>query len=295
MGSRLGTWTILAMATALAATAIACATGNTLGGGGDDDDGSGGSTTSSTSDASTAASGGGSTTSATTGASTTTSASTTASTSTGMMCTEDPCKLVDPQCGCGVGEACTVDATGTRSCVPEGPAVWGTECSAGEDCEAGSLCILKKDTAPTVSMCSKFCDSDAQCQAPGGLCVFTLNDGSGGTVPGVTLCSDNCDPITNTGCGVSGTSCFLGQEASGQQRFFTYCYGAGSSTQGALCPNGTECAATYGCFNTGVSDQCLKWCNVNAPSCPGATSCQTLTDANGASIVIGNITYGACL
>jgi hypothetical protein len=290
MGSRLGTWTVLGALATIAAVLGACATGNTLGGGSDEGDGGSGGSSSAT----TASAGGGSTTSAatTTGA-TTTSAATTTSTSSGMMCTEDPCKLVLPQCGCGAGEACTVDGTGTRSCVPEGGAAWGGECGA-EDCQAGSLCILKKDV-PAVSTCAKFCADDSDCQAPGGLCVFTLNDGSGGTVPGVILCSDNCDPITNTGCPVAGTSCYLGQEQAGQQRFFTYCYGAGSGTQLASCPNGDECATTYGCFNTGSSDQCLKWCNVNQPSCPGATSCQMLTDANGASIVIGNITYGACL
>lgn len=282
---------IAVLASSVALGAMACATGDSLSGleGGDE-------SSSDSSTATTGSAGGGDTTATTTGA--TTSASTSATSGSGgapPMCEDDPCKVTLPQCGCNAGEQCSVSAAGV-TCVPEGTIGWGEACGGVGDCEPGYLCILKKDTPPTVSTCAKFCDSDNECQSPGGLCTFGLNDGNGGTIPGVTICSENCDLVTNTGCPVSGTSCQLAQEPSGLKRFFTYCNGAGAGTQNSTCLDGTECAVQYGCFNTGgASDVCLKWCNVNSPSCSGATSCVGLTDANGNPVVIGAITYGACL
>src|SRR5207249_9846968 len=131
-----------------------------------------------------------------------------------------------------------------------------------------------------VSTCDKFCETDADCTAPGGLCLLTLNDGMGGSIPDVTLCTENCDPTTNMGC-IAGTGCQLEQELMGQMRFLTQCTPIGQKTQGQSCdPMQWECAATYGCFNTGV-DVCLKYCNVNAPSCPANTVCGALGDQNG--------------
>src|SRR5690349_777784 len=62
-----------------------------------------------------------------------TASSTTAaevSSSTGPACEEDPCKLVEPQCGCASDQACTIDGSGGRQCVQAGSAVWGAGCSA---------------------------------------------------------------------------------------------------------------------------------------------------------------------
>lgn len=210
----------------------------------------------------------------------------------GGACNETPCKLVSPQCGCAAGEMCQIDGTGARACLPAGNVPIGGICDIDNDCAPGGICLA---TTPTISTCGEFCSTDAQCTAPGGLCAVKLNDGSGGQVPGVTLCSENCNATTNVGC-AAGTGCTFGREAAGQMRLFTTCREAGSGTQNSSCTDDTDCAATYGCFNTGSVNECLKYCNVNAASCPAGASCTPITIGNDAvEVIIGNVTYGACL
>lgn len=206
------------------------------------------------------------------------------------VCEEDPCKLVAPQCGCGAGEKCSVDNQGARVCVPEGEGLLGEECS-GQACIAGLICVVTKSTAPTVSTCMKFCEADIQCKEPGGLCIYSLNDGTGDPIEGASLCTQNCDPVTNTGCPVAQTSCQATQEARGEQRFFTFCTGAGLGGQGAVCTTAQDCQAGFGCFNVGAESNCLKWCNVESATCPGGTTCQIPNPA----ITIGTVAYGACI
>jgi len=220
------------------------------------------------------------------------SSSSASGTGGGGACNETPCKLVAPQCGCAAGEMCQVDGAGARVCVAAGNVPIGGVCDLDNDCAAGGICLA---TTATISTCGEFCSTDAQCTAPGGLCVTKLSDGSGGQVAGVTLCSDNCNATTNVGC-AAGTGCTFGREAAGQMRLYTTCREAGSGTQNASCTDDTDCAATYGCFNTGSADVCLKYCNVNAPSCPAGASCTPITiGADAVEVIIGNVTYGACL
>jgi len=168
----------------------------------------------------------------------------------------------------------------------------GQQCgtSASDLCAPGMVCV---QNSPTVSSCLKFCDTDSDCEAPGGLCLFTLNNGMDGGIMGVTLCSENCDPTTNTGC-PAGTACQLLQESTGQKRFLTMCESAGTAVKDQVCnPMGYDCAAKFGCFNTGSSDMCLQYCNVNAPACPNAGLCSPLQNM-GAPIMLGSITFGVC-
>lgn len=272
----------------------ACATGsapNSSGNGGEGgNDGWTGPSSSSSSSASSSSSmggaggagGAGSSSNGAGGASASSSAS---SASSSGVCLETPCQLVSPQCGCGAGDMCAIDGSpeGTRLCVPAGNVAIGGECS-GSTCSAGSTCVT---TAGMKSTCKKFCSMDAHCTAPGGLCVTKINDGSSGQIPGVTLCSDNCDPLTNVGCSVSGMSCQVSKESSGQLRHFTSCTGSGSGTQGASCTNSANCAPTFGCFNVGTS-QCVKYCKVVGGVCPGSLTCAPVGK-------VGSTEYGVCL
>lgn len=244
----------------------ACAEGSSLTGG---DGGSGGSTS-------------------TTSATTTTTTGTTSTTSTGPACSEDPCKLVAPQCGCAEGEQCTLAGLdGSRECKSEGTTPVGAVCTS-ESCEAGSICV---NAAPPVSTCMKFCASDADCEAPGGLCLITVSDGAGGDVPGMTLCTDNCDPATNTGC-AQGTECQIGQEQDGLQRFLTICSSVGTGTYSDPCTDNSDCAPTYACTgDLGGQTVCLQWCKVAQGICSGGLTCSPFSPA----LLIGSIEYGACI
>ncbi|MFO0755949.1 MAG: hypothetical protein U0359_05635 [Byssovorax sp.] len=277
-------------------SAGACAKGTSfVGAGGGDTSGSGGSAATTTS-STTSGSGGSTTTSSTTsgtGGSTTTTTSTTATTGAGgAPCPDDPCKVTVPQCGCEAGEQCGINGVAV-ACVPEGNVPAGQQCGLpGADCGPGTVCV---QTAKSADTCMKFCDSDADCQAPGGLCLLTLNDGMGGSIQGVILCTENCNPATNTGCPVPGTACQLLKESGGFMRFLTRCGNAGAGTQASACMSSDDCAPKFGCFNTDPADPnanaCFKWCMVNGvQNCPAGTSCNALQTP----ILVGNDEYGVC-
>jgi len=48
-----------------------------------------------------------------------TSSTNATSTSSGPSCSESPCKLVEPQCGCDVGEQCTIGGDYQRTCAQQ--------------------------------------------------------------------------------------------------------------------------------------------------------------------------------
>jgi hypothetical protein len=169
---------------------------------------------------------------------------------------------------------------------------WGQQCGlAGEVCSPGTVCV---NVSSTVATCDKFCSTDADCTAPGGLCLVQLDDGSGMAIPGVTLCTANCNPITNAGCPVAGTACQLLQETMGAMSFLTDCEGAGTGTHNTPCdPTMNNCAPKFGCFNTGTAQNpnnvCLKYCNAANPfSCPGLQTCIDI------GVNLGGVEYGAC-
>jgi hypothetical protein len=204
-------------------------------------------------------------------------------------CSEDPCKLVVPQCGCAATDTCTLFGDdGTRGCSPAGTLAQGVECT-GTECGVGLLCL---ETAAPISTCVKFCSTDADCEAPGGLCFYKLENGAGAPVPGGTFCTENCDPAVNTGCAL-GTECQISQEPDGALRHFSRCAIEGLGVSGDPCLTNADCGPTLGCIGQ-VGDQtiCLKWCHVaEVDSCPVGLTCSAFSP----SIKLGNVEYGACL
>lgn len=205
----------------------------------------------------------------------------------GPPCSEDPCKLVDPQCGCADGNKCTIDADGDRGCVAAGTAAFAAQCDANQDCVAGAICLGEA----AVGYCAEFCDADTDCSG-GNICAVHLGDGAGGVLPDVSMCSSTCNLATASGC-PSGLGCILAREGDGQQRFFTMCFAALAGTTGTACPTPDVCAPGYGCYNTGMADQCFQNCDVNAPSCITGT-CVPIQDENMQNIVLNGVSIGAC-
>lgn len=244
-----------------AAIAVGCAEGDSIladGSGGTSDDGAGGSTQ-------------------------------TATVTTGPTCVEDPCKLVVPQCGCG-DQQCTIDGAGDRACVTAGTVGQSQECSDTALCEPGTICV---EFAAGFANCAKFCDTDAQCEAPGGACVFKLDDGNGGDVVGVTMCSENCDLATNQGCGVAGTSCQLGLTMDDAP--FTVCRPSGTLVYQEICTETSECSPDFVCLPTTVPDErCFQWCKIGGSACPTGQICTAQEISAGVPLVIGTTTYGIC-
>jgi len=177
-------------------------------------------------------------------------------------------------------------------CGPQGTVAWGGQCGAAPNlCSEGTVCVV---VDPTVSTCYEFCSTNADCVAPGGLCLIQLDDGMGNPIPNVTLCTANCNPINNAGCPVAGTSCQLLQESMPPMSLLTDCQGAGTGTHNAPCtPGMPDCAPKFGCFNTGTpqapNNVCLKYCNAANPfGCPGIQLCNDL------GVMLGGIEYGVC-
>jgi hypothetical protein len=144
-------------------------------------------------------------------------------------------------------------------------------------------------------VCTAFCDTDADCAASGGICAIQLSDGTPmGSIPGVTLCSGTCNPITNAGCGVASTGCEYGKELTGQMRVFTFCAATGTGGKNASCTTNFDCLPTFGCVNNGAADVCLQYCDVSNTGACGGLGCAPLQDSNMQPIVIGATQLGVC-
>ena len=159
----------------------------------------------------------------------------------------------------------------------------------GGTLEAGMLCVQSGDCASGLScaslsndagVCERVCSGDQDCVSPGGLCE---------TVDAQMLCSPNCDPKTRTGCG-AGLACRIAHETSGAMRYYTTCGVVGTGGQGAQCTVDSDCQSGESCVVVNQSHQCVHYCNVQAPTCPGSTSCTAFSP----TITIGTTTYGAC-
>lgn len=201
-------------------------------------------------------------------------------------CSESPCRILAPQCGCAAGESCYPNAA-TRLCATTGTRPEGNGCAEANDCAAGLGCVnFSSDPTRPGNMCSRVCATDADCTG-GAICIHTIDDGTGGTVPGLQFCSRACTPAPNAGC-PTGLACTLFQENTGAMRVFTDCAGpVGTGRQFAPCVDDLDCAAGFACFNTGLGNECLAWCRVASPSCPLGTTCVSVGTA-------GGVAWGAC-
>jgi hypothetical protein len=205
-------------------------------------------------------------------------------------CSESPCRLVSPQCGCASGQGCYLSG-GSRLCTTAGTASEGSSCSGVASCAPGLVCLNLSQTTTAVNQCNRFCETDTDCTGDA-ICVYTLDDGSGGAVSGVRVCSSDCDPVTQVGCG-SGAMCTIFSETMGLMRDFTGCTGpAGLGGQGAACTDAVDCQAGYACV--GSPGTCLRWCDepgsAFAPECPAGLTCYGFTTP----LTVGGVEYGVC-
>lgn len=82
------------------------------------------------------------------------------------------CDQPDPKCndkvaGCGAGQACRPASSFSDACFPSEPA--GSDCSSGQSCEGGTLCVNKGAGKGTI--CLKLCKYGCG----GAQCVQTTN------------------------------------------------------------------------------------------------------------------------
>jgi len=206
-------------------------------------------------------------------------------------CTESPCRLVSPQCGCAAGQACYM-AGMSRACTTEGTAAVGTTCAGAGGCVAGAACLgVSADPATSLTQCYPHCDTDADCSA-GSLCNAVNDSATMMAIPGVGVCSSNCDLRSNSGC-ATGARCHVFREEAGAMRWHTDCIGPqGTGGQGASCTNVLDCQPGFLCTGTAGATRCLRWCS-NVGSTIGCGSLE-ICYGFGTPISIRGTTYGVC-
>ncbi len=190
------------------------------------------------------------------------------------MCSESPCRLVLPQCGCSSGQMCARVTGGSsmRSCVPEGATPVGDFCLVATACQAGSTCVR----ANGAGACSKWCEGPVDC--PGTDCLRLVVDDVVGS------CRNPCNAIARTGCAV-GTACYvaLGADISDASLTITLCVGPGTGALGSACTAPFDCQPGLAC----AVDRCVQLCDLDAPSCGTGTCMDLGWSADG-------VRYGEC-
>jgi hypothetical protein len=202
---------------------------------------------------------------------------------------------LDPQCGCGTNETCTVssETTGAVSCVSAGTQTLGRPCAQTGDCVAGLACFY--------GACRPYCSSArSKCSAPGtDLCVEVL-DAQNQPEPNMLLCTIACDPrVPSTVC---GTNACLWFPTYYSPEKVSDCNFAGATPAYSTCQSDADCKPGYACVDhPKYGPECERWCRVgvagdcNAPSgetFPPDLSCKDVFGAN--APVINGQTEGVC-
>lgn len=200
-------------------------------------------------------------------------------------CSESPCRLVSPQCGCPRDQACSLASDGSLSCQVEGSNDESERCDSG-GCVAGNACVNVSLTATDVAVCKRFCDTDADCTGgPGSICLAEL-----GTT-GQRVCTSSCDPASQLGC-PANSFCGLFTE-TGTGRRLTDCSGpVGPGGQGVSCAGTEDCQKGFTCADPGSGDQCLRICRRSPAGgeCALGETCIAFDPA----LVFNSVEYGAC-
>lgn len=166
-------------------------------------------------------------------------------------CSELPCRLRAPQCGCHDGEGCYADGTGAVGCAPAGTLTLGTACVGIADCLPGLICVSLTDT---YSQCMSPCTDASEC---GRDCVF---EGAFGTDPPIGVCSFGCDPVDDRGCGL-GHRCGILVDGS-DFTAASVCVPTGTVPDGGSCTTSETCRSGI-CVTYATGGRCEELCNLN--------------------------------
>jgi hypothetical protein len=162
---------------------------------------------------------------------------------------------------CDDGQKCSVidDATGDAACVSAGPRPAWSYCESDDQCADRTFCDRHNQVCKPLCQGTGECPANAQCSG--------ADDGDGGIILGMMLCTSHCDPLVPNACDQSfgPTSCLL--TASGEFD----CYAAGTVEAFDDCDEMTDCAPGLGCHGVGFF-LCRPWC-VTSTTCPAPTGC----------------------
>ena len=196
------------------------------------------------------------------------------------------CSLV-PQSGCsGATPACDVggiDVTSCRAVTSQGTS--NNHCSVATACKSGYTCIGDDDLTHT-AWCARFCLADGDCTGTGSRCVTGLVDENSDPL-NVTVCSNACNPVTQSGC-PTGMGCVARHATAGD---YTDCIYQGTTPDGDTCVTRADCMEGSTCVENGGVATCRSYCIVGDDStCDIGELCRSLSN----DITIGAVEYGIC-
>ncbi len=184
---------------------------------------------------------------------------------TAVMCDEDPCRLVGPQCGCDDSEACYLENATTRACRSAGTVPEGGSCSdfsAGGRCARGSSCL----DFGLFQGCKRSCETSADCE-DAALCAWTARPA------GDLFCTSPCNVLTNVGCS-GDLKCGLLLTREGD--WYSDCFGTGARGVESSCDFHSQCGPGLGC----IRGQCLTWCSTDG-DCSAMRRCDLVATVEG--------------
>ncbi len=213
-------------------------------------------------------------------------------------CTMQPCDIL-PQCGCNGNTACDIDLVDQSGTTCRSINLAGKEtaaCTNPNECDRGYVCL----GGSAFASCKKYCSGDADCGAPRGKCIYSINSG-GAPIAGVpNACSSNCEPTDTTAAECPSTmKCTLFSVNKDMMSVkVADCSPAGTLVQGGDCTAGgigveARCAKGYQCVKLGAETtfKCRRICSApgTATGC-AADTCRAFTEPH----TIGPTTYGVC-
>ena len=188
----------------------------------------------------------------------------------GPPCSESPCRLVAPQCGCAAAQMCQRAMAGStvRSCVAAGTTTIGGGCTFSTECAPATGCV--RAGTPT-GQCEPWCESSADCGVSGECMRLGMGTDVG-------ACSSGCDPVGSgtTGC-PPDLVCrvVLGERIPDMAATHAaICSGLGGAAAGAACSTSIDCGPGLYC----AGSVCRHLCGATA-DCVAPATCVALVPA----------------
>src|SRR5262249_17969088 len=114
------------------------------------------------------------------------------------------------------------------------------------------------------------------------------------TIPGLQICTANCDPITTSPCG-SGVTCIF--DSSTDIQGFD-CIVSGLKKEGEVCAKSKDCDKGLVCVVGSPSNTCQRWCTPVNTTFPGKSNNCTAARPNCVAFTAhfkhNGVEYGVC-
>jgi hypothetical protein len=183
-----------------------------------------------------------------------------------------PCVLGTEQ-ECMGGSKCSIvdGQTGEAGCIPAGARPAFASCAVDSQCVVGTFC--------QGGICRPVCSGSLTCTG--------FQSCNASTVPGLELCTADCEPMGGLPCNQAhgDTTCIRTNGGFD-------CAQSGGGAVGSTCFGDSACGVGLYCSGQGLQGGCFRWCSPIGQGCVGGDLCVSHSTA----AVGGDGTeYGACV